>query len=269
MIAFVRKNRDFYEVIEINKEVTALLEKGAAVMVEVPLRELLKHSIEYKGELYRDIINFYNTREDDEKNLDPINISIDDMAMLEHLLIINDKGYFISAIKQESGYRKPIYFYKNTDTGHTYVDMSSDNLLKLYGEQYNAFSRELLQVNGEKVSAIQRYSAFDSVKFMRIYNGMDKSQIRLYDIILRQPEAEFYIYWTDKSAFEQLHTKEDSCGDMLMESDYKECCIRADEILYDSIKNCFVTPGGDCLQIFRKYKKKLMEDILKDDVLYR
>lgn len=145
MIAFIRKDRDFFEVIEINKEVTALLEKGAAVMVEVPLRELLKHSIEYKGELYRDIINFYNTREDDEKNLDPINISIDDMAMLEHLLIINDKGYFISAIKQESGYRKPIYFYKNTDTGHTYVDMSSDNLLKLYGEQYNAFSRELME----------------------------------------------------------------------------------------------------------------------------
>lgn len=32
MIAFVRKDRDFFEVIEINKEVTALLEKGAAVM---------------------------------------------------------------------------------------------------------------------------------------------------------------------------------------------------------------------------------------------
>lgn len=109
MIAFVRKDRDFFEVIEMDDKVKLLVDKGVIRVVDVPLKELLTHSIIYKGEIYRDIINLYTSNTDWEcLDITPSNMSDDDIDMLKHLKRINENGYQISAIKSNN---LTIFFY--------------------------------------------------------------------------------------------------------------------------------------------------------------
>lgn len=260
MIAFVRKNRDFYEVIEINKEVTALLEKGAAVMVEVPLRELLKHSIEYKGELYRDIINLYTSNTEwGCLDIEPSNMSDDDIDMLKHLKRINENGYQISAIKSNN---LTIFFYTD-ENDNAYVDMDYYRNLELYGKQYSNFRQDItnLKVAPGCVFAIQKSRTINTDKFIEMLDEFRAPIIRFLDIIYNQPNDLIYLQWWDNSAFEPLQTKEDKEGNLLIETEYQDKPIRADAIYYDRVKEVFVTPEGACFEIFKLYDKKAIEDI--------
>lgn len=122
MIAFVRKDRDFFEVIEMDDKVKLLVDKGIIRVVDVPLKELLTHSIIYKGEIYRDIINLYTSNTDWEcLDITPSNMSDDDIdkfiEMLDEFraplirmldIIYNQPGHLIYLQWQDSSVFEPL-----------------------------------------------------------------------------------------------------------------------------------------------------------------
>ena len=260
MIAFVRKDRDFFEVIEMDDKVKLLVDKGVIRVVDVPLKELLTHSIIYKGEIYRDIINLYTSNTEwGCLDIEPSNMSDDDIDMLKHLKRINENGYQVCAIKSNN---LTIFFYTD-ENDNAYVDMDYYRNLELYGKQYSNSRRDItnLKVAPGCVFAIQKSRTINTDKFIEMLDEFRAPLIRMLDIIYNQPGHLIYLQWQDASVFEPLQTKEDKEGNLLIETDYQYKPIRADKVYYDRVKEVFVTPDGDCFQIFKLYDKKTLEDI--------
>lgn len=258
MIAFVRKDRDFFEVIEMDDKVKLLVDKGVLRVVDATLKDLLTRSIIYKGEIYRDIINLY-TSNPEFLDITPSNMSENDIDMLKHLIRINENGYQISALKSNN----VIVFFYTDEHDNAYVDMDYYRNLELYAKQYSNFRHDItnLKVAPGCVFAIQKGRTINTDKFIEMLNESRASLVRLLDIIYNQPNHLIYLQWWDASVFEPLKTKEDEAGNVLLETEYQDKPIRADAIYYDRLKEVFVTPEGACFQIFKLYDKKTIEDI--------